>query len=63
MSVSGLGFTSYVSSAIMNNSIKSKYNITDNSEYREFINLNGTTISQDFHKQAESNVRNNQWWR
>lgn len=63
MSVSGRGFTSYVSSAIMNNDIKSRYDINDNTEYREFIHLNGTAISQELNQKAEKNVMHSQWWR
>jgi hypothetical protein len=62
MSVAGRGITSYLSNASMNNMIKTKYEIKDNTEYKEYIRLNGASMADTLHKRSAAIVKREQWW-
>lgn len=62
MSVAGRGFTSYVSSSIMNNILKENYKIDDNLGYKEYIQKNGETMSSDLYGRSKKLVKKEQWW-
>ena len=62
MSVAGRGFTSYMSSATMNNMLKNKYDVKDNMEYKEYIQKNGETLSQNLKNRNTELVKIEQWW-
>jgi hypothetical protein len=62
MSVAGRGFTSYVSNSTLNNNMKKELNITDNIEYKDYIQKNGETMSSTLKTNSDKRVVLEQWW-